>query len=228
MTRTIIKSSSLILLLFLAISGQVNGQADPNYQAPRTPDGHPDLQGVWENNTITPVERPDVFGNKELLTDEDMAFIQQRIGEIMAAGEDALFGGGVLEAVFSGEINSYDPTTGNYDSQWMAERTVHRRTSQITDPPNGKYPPRTEAAVAAARELREWRAAHPADSWTDRPLESAACHSERPGSARATTATGRLYSRGTLCDLSGNGPRCAHHPDRRTTPCTGQRKTLAR
>jgi len=170
MTRTIIKSSSLILLLFIAISGQVNGQADDNYQAPRTPDGHPDLQGVWENNTITPVERPDVFGNKEMLTDEDMAFIQQRIGEIMAAGEDALFGGGVLEAVFSGEINSYDPTTGNYDSQWMAERTVHRRTSQITDPPNGKYPPRTEAAVAAARELREWRAAHPADSWTDRPL----------------------------------------------------------
>ena len=170
MTRTIIKSSSLILLLFLAISGQANGQADPNYQAPRTPDGHPDLQGVWENNTITPVERPDVFGNKELLTDEDMAFIQQRIGEIMAAGEDALFGGGVLEAVFSGKINSYDPTTGNYDSQWMAERTVHRRTSQITDPPNGKYPPRTEAAVAAARERREWRAAHPADSWTDRPL----------------------------------------------------------
>lgn len=170
MTRTIIKISSLILLLFLAISGHVNGQADPNYQAPRTPDGHPDLQGVWENNTITPVERPDVFGDKELLTDEDVAFIQQRIGEIMAAGEDALFGGGVLEAVFSGEINSYDPTTGNYDSQWMAERTVHRRTSQITDPPNGKYPPRTEAAVAAARELREWRAAHPADSWTDRPL----------------------------------------------------------
>ena len=170
MTRTIIKISSLILLLFLAISGRVNGQGDPNYQAPRTPDGHPDLQGVWENNTITPVERPDVFGDKELLTDEDVAFIQQRIGEIMAAGEDALFGGGVLEAVFSGEINSYDPTTGNYDSQWMAERTVHRRTSQITDPPNGKYPPRTEAAVAAARELREWRAGHPADSWTDRPL----------------------------------------------------------
>ena len=74
------------------------------------------------------MERPDVFGDKELLTDEDVAFIQQRIGEIMAAGEDALFGGGVLEAVFSGEINSYDPTTGNYDSQWMAERTVHRRT----------------------------------------------------------------------------------------------------
>ncbi len=145
-------------------------QAQDDYQVPRTIDGHPDLQGVWENNTITPVERPDVFGDKEYLTDDDIAFINQRIGEIMAAGEDALFGGGVLEAVFSGEINSYDPSTGNYDSQWMAARTVHRRTSQIVDPPNGKYPARTEEAVQAARELREWREAHPADSWTDRPL----------------------------------------------------------
>ena len=162
--------STSIFLVFLALSGQVVGQINQTYQVPRTPDGHPDLQGVWENNTITPVERPDVFGDKEMLTDEDVAFIQQRIGEIMAAGEDALFGGGVLEAVFSGEIASYDPSTGNYDSQWMAERTVHRRTSQITDPPTGKYPPRTEAAVAAALELQKWRAEHPADSWTDRPL----------------------------------------------------------
>lgn len=160
----LISLASALLLL----AGSALAQSD--YQVPRTIDGHPDLQGVWENNTITPVERPDVFGDKEYLTDDDIAFINQRIGEIMAAGEDALFGGGVLEAVFSGEINSYDPTTGNYDSQWMATRTVHRRTSQIVDPPNGKYPARTEEAIQAARELREWREAHPADSWTDRPL----------------------------------------------------------
>ena len=170
MAHTKIKCSSSFLMILLSLSGHLAGQEDSGYYVARTPDGDPDLQGVWENNTITPVERPDVFGDKEMLTEDDVAFIKQRIGEIMAAGEDALFGGGVLEAVFSGEINSYDPSTGNYDSQWMADRTVHRRTSQITDPPNGKYPPRTEAAVAAARELEEWRAAHPADSWTDRPL----------------------------------------------------------
>lgn len=164
------KHKFLIPLVFSTIMLPAQLWAQGDYKAPRTIDGHPDLQGVWENNTITPVERPDVFGDKEFLTDEDIAFIDQRIDEIMAAGEDALFGGGVLEAVFSGEIKSYDPSTGNYDSQWMAERTVHRRTSQIIDPPNGKFPPRTEEAIQAARELREWREAHPADSWTDRPL----------------------------------------------------------
>lgn len=166
----------------LLASGQAAAQADadpqhlrllgfdPGYTVPRTIDGHPDLQGVWENNTITPVERPEVFGDKEFLTDEDIVFLEQRLREIYAAGEDALFGEGVLAAAFSGEIQSYDPSTGNYDSQWMVQRTIHRRTSQIVDPSDGQFPPRTEAAVAAARDLREHREAHPADSWTDRPL----------------------------------------------------------
>ena len=159
-------SSTLMALA----SAAAFAQADSNYELPRTVDGHPDLQGVWENNTITPVERPQVFGDKVFLTDEDVEFLEQRLRDIYAAGEDALFGEGVLEAAFSGEIRSYDPSTGNYDSQWMAQRTIHRRTSQIIDPPNGQYPPRTEAAVAAARELREHREAHPADSYTDRSL----------------------------------------------------------
>ncbi len=156
--------------LVLLLSFQAVAQSSEDWQLPRTIDGHPDLQGVWENNTITPVERPELFGDKEFLTDEDVEFLQQRIAEIEAAGADALFGEGVLQAAFSGEIVSYDPSTGNYDSQWMAERTIHRRTSQIVDPPNGQYPPRTEAAIQASRELREHRELHPADSWTDRPL----------------------------------------------------------
>ena len=162
-----------IIFSFLLLLAQTFSQAfaqEDEWVLPRTIDGHPDLQGVWENNTITPVERPEVFGDKEFLTDEDVTFLQQRLREIYAAGEDALFGEGVLAAAFSGEIVSYDPSTGNYDSQWMAERKIHRRTSQIIDPPNGKYPPRTEKSIAAARELREWRETHPAESWLDRPL----------------------------------------------------------
>ena len=74
---------SLALALYM-LAGQALAQAD--YEVPRTIDGHPDLQGVWENNTITPVERPDVFGDKEYLTDDDVVFINQRIGQIMAEG----------------------------------------------------------------------------------------------------------------------------------------------
>jgi hypothetical protein len=37
----------------------------------RTADGHPDLQGTWENNSATPLERPAAFANKPMLTDAD-------------------------------------------------------------------------------------------------------------------------------------------------------------
>ena len=166
--KTIVRACSAVfasLFIFATVQGQ-----DSDYEIPRTVDGHPDLQGVWENNTITPVERPDVFGDKEFLTDEDIDFLRAGLNTIESSGEDALFGEGVIQAIFDGEINSYDPSTGNYDSQWMAPRTIHRRTSQIIDPPNGKFPPRTEEAIAAARDLAEHRRLHPADTWEDRPL----------------------------------------------------------
>ena len=89
--KTILRVSSSLLLLLLVTSSAL-AQSDGDWQLPRTIDGHPDLQGVWENNTITPVERPEVFGDKEILTDEDVAFLRRRIAEISAAGDDALFG----------------------------------------------------------------------------------------------------------------------------------------
>jgi len=160
--------SSLVALLLIAT--QSLAQSGSNYSVPRTIDGHPDFQGVWENNTITPVERPDVFGDKQFLTDDDVEFLQNRLLEINQESGDALFGEGVLEAAFSGEVKSYDPSTGNYDQQWMADRTIHRRTSQIIDPPNGKYPARTERAIAMAKAAAQYQEEHPADSYTDRSL----------------------------------------------------------
>lgn len=157
-----------ISVICLFIGGAV--AQDANFQVPRTIDGQPDLQGVWSNNTITPVERPEMFAGREFLTDEDVEFLQQRISEITAEDGDALFGGGVLTAAVSGETESYDPSTGNYDQSWMAERQVHGRTSQIIDPPNGKYPARTEPAIAMGKAAQQRRIDHPADSWLDRPL----------------------------------------------------------
>ncbi|MDO7672614.1 MAG: hypothetical protein MUQ42_04245, partial [OM182 bacterium] len=141
----------------LLLSGLSLAQSSDSWEVARTIDGHPDLQGVWENNTITPVERPEVFGDKKFLTDEDVEFLQQRMAQITAEGGDALFGEGVLAAAFSGEIKSYDPSTGNYDSQWMVDRKIHRGTSQVIDPPNGQLPARTEQAIAAARDLAQHR-----------------------------------------------------------------------
>ena len=131
-----------------------------------TPDGQPDLQGVWGNNTITPVERPDRFGERQYLTDEEQSLLQRRIREITEGDGDALFGDGVFEAAFSGEVRSYDPSTGNYDQSWLVERSVHNRTSQIIDPPNGKIPPRVEGTSGVTFNRPQRGNTAPA-SWTD-------------------------------------------------------------
>jgi hypothetical protein len=66
---------------------------------------------------------------------------------------------------------SYDPTTGNYNQFWMADREWDHRTSLIIDPPDGQFPPLTpeaEARRAAARAKPPTRG--PADGPEDRPL----------------------------------------------------------
>ena len=54
------------------------------WTAPRTVDGHPDLQGVWANNNATPLQRPEILGDREQLTPEELASLQSRAGELFA------------------------------------------------------------------------------------------------------------------------------------------------
>jgi hypothetical protein len=139
-------SQYILCILIIATSSAALAQSD--YQVPQTIDGQPDLQGVWANNTLTPVERPDIFEGREFLTAEEVQILAKRSTEIQAAeGGDALFGDEVFISTLTGVTQSNDPTTGNYDHFWLAERNIHNRTSQIIDPPNGKYPPLSEAGI---------------------------------------------------------------------------------
>src|SRR4029077_18861218 len=103
----------------------------------RTPDGHPDFQGIWANKTVTPLQRPKQWEGKERLTDAEIADLQQIAAKITENDGDAQFGDGLILAVLDRKTNpgSYDPGTGNYNQFWVVERDWHdRRTSLITDP----------------------------------------------------------------------------------------------
>lgn len=145
--------------------------AQDSYVVPKTLNGQPDLQGVWANNSTTPLQRPEFFADRATLTDDEYQRLLARAAEIESGGGDALFGDGFLNAVITGEVESYDPSTGNYDQSWMSSRNVERRTSLIVDPPNGRLPAMLpEARERVSREAQN-RRENPSDSYLSRPLQ---------------------------------------------------------
>src|SRR4051812_36818901 len=125
--------------------------ADPSYKPARTVDGHPDLQGVWSNNSVTPMTRPTQWKDKEKLTDKELEDLKTLISQNADDDGDAIFQNQVqlaLDAKEKGKFEqvSYDKTTGNYNQFWMAGRDWDNRTALVIDPPNGQFPPLTAEA----------------------------------------------------------------------------------
>lgn len=137
------------------------GQSD--HAGPRTPWGDPDLQGIWGAGYIlTPLERPDEYEGRELLTDDEVAALE---GAAAGPGRDRRAAPGSVEDVAGAYNDAYSG---------RGRRVIRtRRTSLIVDPPDGKIPftaeghARWEAEVAAADRIRD-RAHHPEDQQDDR------------------------------------------------------------
>jgi hypothetical protein len=108
---------------------RVVGQAK---SVPRTPDGQPDFQGVWATATLTPLERPSEFVGKEFLTAQEAAEYERRT--LQQVNTDRRDGGNDVDL------------RRNYNEFWRDRGTAvvgSRRTSLITDPPDGRIPPFT-------------------------------------------------------------------------------------
>jgi len=146
-------------------------KAQRSWTPGRTPDGQPDLQGIWSNNTITPLQRPAQWAGKQFLNDEEMAALKKAAAAAVTDDSDAVFGDSLVLAAISNEKGrSFEPSTGNYNNFWLVEREVDNRTSLIVDPADGRIPPLTPEATARAAALAAARRRSPADGAEDRPL----------------------------------------------------------
>ena len=155
MTGRCLVAAMAVVMLVSMVPGAAIGQtaASDSWTLARTADGHPDLQGTWANNRATPMQRPEQFGNKARLTDEELAELTSQI----AAFRDSEQAGDLLgdrliqQALGNAEFQDFDTVTGNYNAFWLVDRRLDNRTSLIIDPPNGRRPPQTETARARAR-----------------------------------------------------------------------------
>jgi hypothetical protein len=115
-----------------------------SYKAPRTVDGQPDLQGVWNFSTATPLERPGEYAGKQVLTEEEATEYAEK---------DA--------AKFLNNLTKPADGVGNYNEFWYDgnKRVIDsKRTSLIVDPSDGRIPALTPSAqkrvdaIAASRQ----------------------------------------------------------------------------
>ncbi len=136
-------------------------RAAAKWTAPRAPDGHPDLQGNWSFATITPFERPPAFGDKTVLSDQEVAEFEKETASRANQDEGRQRG-------TAADVNRA------YNDAWYDRGTKmasSRQTSIVVDPPNGRVPAITtegQARAQARQAVRRQRGA--ADGPEDRSL----------------------------------------------------------
>jgi hypothetical protein len=135
--------------LVVAGSAGVAGQSKES-AVPRTPDGKPDLQGIWDFRTITPMERPKELANKATLTEQEAREweIQNRRNQDNREKGNA--------RTVNGQESNQDVERAYNDFWWDfgTNAVKTRRTSLVVDPPDGRIPALTEAAQKRSAERR--------------------------------------------------------------------------
>ncbi len=181
MKRQLLSSLIALVAAGLLVSAPVFAQGAPQSQVvakpapaakawtmPRTPDGKPDLQGVYSNATSIPVARPAYLGAKEFYTDEAD---KEESAKAAPAGRGGR-GGAARPAANNPEGGTlavhYDNSQFGLGGSTM-KRAASLRTSIITGP-EGRVPAVLPEVAKAAQERRAYQQAHQWDSPQNRPL----------------------------------------------------------
>ncbi len=129
--------AALGFVVALVLPTPVPGQSA--WTAPRNPDGRPDLQGIWTNATITPFERAKEFAEKPFFSEQEALEFERRVAQNSNRDKRG--------------ANAEADVAGAYNDFWFDRGTKvvpTRRTSIVTDPPDGRVPPLTADAQKAA------------------------------------------------------------------------------
>ncbi len=167
--RFLVSTTAIAFLAAASLVAQSHDAAKPAAKAksiPRAPDGHPDLQGVWTNATITPMERPAAFASKPTVSDAEAKEWETKDAKELNA-QDGQSDGPLIAAAGSSGTGGYNVLFVDRGSE-LARVDGVKRTSLIIDPPNGKIPPTTPEAKARMNQM--FRSFNKFDDVKQRPL----------------------------------------------------------
>jgi hypothetical protein len=144
-----IKISTLGILLAASLLS-IDSLSAQDYVVPRTTDGQPDLQGLWTNDTITPMERPASLEGREFLTPEEIARMEANVTQRREFADNNI-------------VVEQGGSLGSYNQIWLDSGDTVLSTGQtslIVDPSNGRAPIRESAAA-----VRDYYFAHIEDDY---------------------------------------------------------------
>ena len=153
---------ALVSLLPLPAASQARTTTAEDAVVPRTPDGRPDLQGVWTSGTLTDLERPEKYAGQAFLTEEDVAALEREaaankqysLSQEFVEPTDPVTGAPIAQ----GGVGTYNPQYFDGGTRIAPSR----RTSLIVDPPDGRIP-----YLAETRGYQRVYGAPPYDSHLD-------------------------------------------------------------
>jgi hypothetical protein len=143
--------SAILALGMPAVAGTADQAGAPARAAAsqstnmRTPWGEPDLQGIWSGDTLTPLQRPDRWADKPVLTPEEAAAVEKWVTSRKGREDRSQRG-------------TERDVAGAYNEHWLPppQKLSDRRTGLILDPSDGKIPPMLPEATRAERQEREY------------------------------------------------------------------------
>ena len=190
MRNRVLALVSALVLTILTAAGQATtavSKAKPAaavksaYAPPHTPDGQPDLQGVWTNNSVTPLQRPKELAGKEFYTDAELAAVQKAQRERLALddqeGEPPANHSGIEGA--PAENVHYDHA--QYGLDWLQSKIAWNRRTSLIVGPEGTIPPLTPAAKDRLATKAAKEKGHELDGPENRPLGARCINMARVG-----------------------------------------------
>jgi hypothetical protein len=123
-----------------------SGTTPATSPSPQTLWGEPDLQGIWTDETATPLQRPTRYANQDVFTEAERAELDRVRSEVLGRDRRA-------------ERGTERDVSGSYNNVFVSFKRTGARTSLIVDPPNGRIPPLTPETQKFAGAEREFRLA---------------------------------------------------------------------